>query len=104
MFRSHSEIQAYWYNISVGDSDDSITKLLGISYSYFEKLMLSLNLFYYYGKVNKQVRIRSDNIIRWGENKGLLLELDFYKPFGSNKNYYIRLGQFHDNDKFDCKY
>ena len=63
MFRTHSEIDAYWYNISVGDTDNSIAKFLGISYSYFENLMLSLDLFYYYRKVNKYIRVCRNKII-----------------------------------------
>ena len=80
-----------------------MSNFLGISNNCFINVMLKLDLFYFYGKGDKrQVRIRKDKIINWGENNNISLEYDFYKPHGGTKMHYIRLGQF-NTKKFSCK-
>ena len=89
MFRCHQQIEAYWYNIS-HDGYDSITNLLDIEFKYFQQVMLHLDIMYYYGKGDKkQIRIRVNKLISWGENNGFInLEYDFYKPFKGTKIHY----------------
>ena len=88
MFRVHNTETAYWYNIS-RDGDDSICRLLGCDYVFFENLMLSMKLFVYYGK---NIRCKKERILSWCINNEIIVKINEYKPHRGGKQYYLRLG------------